>query len=110
MKKNAKIMEFFSAFGRSLMLPIAMLAAVGILLGLTAALMKPQIQDAFPFLTNAVVLYVITAIKSISGKVFDLIPVLFSISISLGLAKKERRLLPWQVLLDILLCYGVHLL
>ena len=54
--------------------------------------MKPQIQDAFPFLTNAVVLYVITAIKSISGKVFDLIPVLFSISISLGLAKKEKEI------------------
>jgi PTS system maltose and glucose-specific IIC component len=92
MSKKSKAMEFFSAFGRSLMLPIAMLAAVGILLGLSAALTKPQIQEAMPFLTNHIVLYVIVSIKSISAQIFGLIPVLFSISIALGLAKKEKEI------------------
>lgn len=36
--KNNKIMNFFSDLGRSLMMPIAALAACGIVLGLTAAL------------------------------------------------------------------------
>lgn len=48
MKKN-KVMNFFSALGRSLMMPIAALAACGIVLGLTAALMKPQVLEGAPF-------------------------------------------------------------
>ena len=40
-----KIMGFFSDLGRSLMMPIAALAACGIVLGLSSALMKPQVQE-----------------------------------------------------------------
>ena len=47
MKKN-RIMNFFSDLGRSLMMPIAALAACGIVLGLTAALTKPQVLAAVP--------------------------------------------------------------
>ena len=39
MNKN-KVMDFFSALGRSLLMPIAALAACGIVLGLSSALMK----------------------------------------------------------------------
>ena len=45
MGKN-KIINFFSALGRSLLMPIAALAACGIVLGLTSALMKAQVQAA----------------------------------------------------------------
>ena len=45
MNKN-KIMTFFSALGRSLLMPIAALAACGIVLGLTSALMKTQVVEA----------------------------------------------------------------
>ena len=50
MGKN-KVMDFFSALGRSLLMPIAALAACGIVLGLTSALMKAQVQAAAPFFT-----------------------------------------------------------
>ena len=49
-----KIMNFFSDLGRSLMMPIAALAACGIVLGLTSAFMKPQVQGAIPFLAATV--------------------------------------------------------
>lgn len=49
MGKKVKIMEFFSALGRSLMMPIAALAVAGLLLGLTGAMAKPQVQNLFPF-------------------------------------------------------------
>ena len=49
MKKN-KVMDFFSALGRSLMMPIAALAACGIILGVTAALLKTQVVEAVAFL------------------------------------------------------------
>lgn len=85
-----KIMNNLQAFGRSLMLPIATLASVGILFGLTAALSRPQVQAFLPFLENEYIYYILFLIRSMSIKVFDLIPVLFAISVAMGLAKKEK--------------------
>lgn len=92
MSKKNKVMDFFSALGRSLMLPIATLAAAGLLLGLTSALLKTQVQDALPFLTNAGVLYILNLIKTITSTIFGMIPVLFSICIAFGLAKEEKEI------------------
>lgn len=89
MKKN-KIMDFFSTLGSSLMMPIAALAACGILLGISGALLKDQVVAALPFLENPAVFYVIDTLRTISGVVFTLIPVLFAISISLGMAKEDK--------------------
>lgn len=86
-----KIMDFFSALGRSLMMPIAALAACGIVLGLTSALMKPQVIAAVPFLQQELISFVITTLNKASGVVFTLIPVLFAISIALGLAKEDKE-------------------
>lgn len=85
-----KIMNFFSDLGRSLMMPIAALAACGIVLGLTSAFMKPQVQGAIPFLAATVPLFIISTLNKVSGIVFTLMPVLFSISIAMGLAKEDK--------------------
>lgn len=50
--KKGKIMNFFSDLGRSLMMPIAALAACGIVLGLTSALMKEQVLNRHPVLSQ----------------------------------------------------------
>ncbi len=91
MKKN-RAMDFFSALGRSLLMPIAALAACGIVLGLTSALMKAQVQSAVPFLQQGLIYFVISTLNKISGVVFTLIPVLFSISISFGMAREEKEI------------------
>ncbi|MFA9378908.1 MAG: hypothetical protein ACERKZ_19495 [Lachnotalea sp.] len=49
MNRKQRILGFFQAFGRSLMLPIATIAAVGILYGFTAALSRPQVQPSSIF-------------------------------------------------------------
>lgn len=59
---KSKIMKFFSDLGRSLMMPVAALAACGIILGITSALLKTQVQDAVPFLTASVPLFIITTL------------------------------------------------
>ncbi len=92
MSRKQKVMNELQAFGRSLMIPIATLAAVGILYGLTAALSREQVQEYLPFLQNKYIYYILFLIRTMSGKVFDLIPVLFSISIAMGLAKKEKHI------------------
>ncbi|MDH6366580.1 MULTISPECIES: PTS transporter subunit EIIC [unclassified Breznakia] len=87
-----RIMDFLSALGRSLMMPIAALAACGIVLGLTAALLKPQVIEVLPFLANGGVSYIITMLNKVSGVVFTLIPVLFAISIAFGMAKEDKEI------------------
>lgn len=89
--KNNRIMNFFSNLGRSLMMPIAALAACGIILGLTSALMKAQIVAAAPFLGEGFLGFIILSLNKISGVVFTLIPALFAISIAMGLAKEEKE-------------------
>lgn len=91
MKKN-KVMEFFSALGRSLMMPIAALAACGIVLGISSALMKTQVLEAVPFLQQEVVYFIIMTLNKVSSVVFTLIPVLFAISIAFGLAKEDKEI------------------
>lgn len=90
MKKN-RIMDFFSALGRSLMMPIAALAACGIVLGLSSALMKPQVVTALPWLGTGVIGFIIMMLNKVSGVVFTLLPVLFAISIAMGLAKEDKE-------------------
>ncbi len=91
-KTNSKVLAWFQAFGRALMLPIAIIAAVGIFYGFTAALSRPQVADMLPFMSNEYASYILLTIRTLCGKVFDLIPVLFAISIALGLAKKEKEI------------------
>ena len=91
MKKN-KIMDFFSALGRSLLMPIAALAACGIFLGLSSALMKAQVQEALPFLSQTYIYFIIYTINKVAGVVFTLIPVLFAISIAFGMVKEEKEI------------------
>ena len=91
MGKN-KVMDFFSALGRSLLMPIAALAACGIVLGLTSALMKAQVQAAAPFLHQELLYFIISTLNKVAGVVFTLIPVLFAISISFGMAREEKEI------------------
>lgn len=90
MNKN-KVMNFFSDLGRSLLMPIAALAAYGILLGLSSALLKAQVQEALPFLSTGILHFIIATLNKIANVVFTLLPVLFAISISFGLAKEEKE-------------------
>lgn len=90
MKKN-NVMNFFSDLGRSLMMPIAALAACGIILGLTSALMKAQVVAAAPFLGEGLLGFIILLLNKVSGVVFTLVPVLFTISIAMGLANEEKE-------------------
>ena len=85
-----KLTDYFQQLGRAFMLPISLLAATGIFLGLAAASANPQIQEFAPFLGSDSVMYITQLIRKVSGTLFGNIPLLFAISLSLGMAKKEK--------------------
>lgn len=76
-------------FGKALMMPISVIAAAGIFLGLAAAMQNPAVTgDAFANLKYAQ--WVIGFIRQVAGALFANLPLLFAVAIAIGLAKAEK--------------------
>ncbi len=77
-------------FGKALMLPIAILPAAGFLLGIGGALSNPNTINAYPFL-DEYWLQDIFLIMAGSGEiVFANLPILFAVSLAVGLSKTDK--------------------
>ncbi|TLQ51925.1 PTS glucose transporter subunit IIBC [Lacticaseibacillus casei] len=80
----------FSKLGRAFMLPIAILPAAGLLLGLGGALTNKGALAAYPFL-DQVWLQTILKVMNLAGNaVFANIALIFTIGVAVGLAKGDR--------------------
>lgn len=77
-------------FGRSLLLPIAVMAPIGMVMGITGALTQSYMISRFPFLGNEFLNMLINSLKSITSVVFDNIPLLFAMGVAYGMSKKEK--------------------
>ncbi len=79
-------------FGRSLLLPIALMAPVGMLMGITNAFAQSYMIDKFPILGNAIFQLIIVSLRSMSSIIFDNIPLLFAMGVAYGMANHEKGL------------------
>ncbi|RBP58317.1 hypothetical protein BHG07_15635 [Brenneria salicis ATCC 15712 = DSM 30166] len=74
------------AFGKALMMPISVIAAAGIFLGLAAAMQNPAITgDAFSDMK--IPQLIIGFIRQIAGALFANLPLFFAVASAIGLAK-----------------------
>lgn len=89
-KKRNNLWEFFQGLGKTFMLPVALLAFMGLLLGIGSSFSSATTIKSFPFLGNAVLQFIFRLMSNIGGFAFSYLPVLFAISIPLGLARKEK--------------------
>lgn len=93
MSKNSKfsaIGQWFTQLGQAFMLPIAILPVAGLLLGLGGALTNDAAISAFPVL-NQVWLQNVLKIMNVAGNaVFSNLALIFSIGLSVGLAKGDK--------------------
>ncbi|MEN4598564.1 PTS transporter subunit EIIC [Pantoea agglomerans] len=77
------------AFGKALMMPISVIAAAGIFLGLAAAMQNPAVTgDAFAQMQ--VPQLIIGFIRKVAGALFANLPVFFAVASAIGLAKAEK--------------------
>lgn len=79
-----------SKLGQALMLPISILPAAGLLLGLGGALTNPATIAAFPFLEQAWLQTILQVMNSAGGAVFANLPLIFAIGIAVGLANGDK--------------------
>jgi maltose/glucose PTS system EIICB component len=77
-------------FGKSFMLPIAILPAAGLLLGIGGALSNPNTVSAYPFLDTAWLQAIFTVMSAAGNIVFANLPVIFAVGVAIGLAKSDK--------------------
>ncbi len=77
-------------FGKSFMLPVAVLPAAGLLLGIGGALSNPNTVAAWPFLDVAWLQGIFTIMASAGSIVFANLAVLFAVGVAVGLAKGDK--------------------
>ena len=77
-------------FGKSFMLPIAILPAAGLLLGIGGALSNPNTVSAYPFLDYAWLQAIFTVMSSAGNIVFANLPAIFAVGVAIGLAKSDK--------------------
>ncbi len=77
-------------FGKSFMLPIAVLPAAGLLLGIGGALSNPNSIKAYPFLDVSWLQSIFTIMASAGSVIFANLALLFAIGVAVGLAKSDK--------------------
>lgn len=89
-QSKGTVMDFLQGLGRTFMLPVALLAFMGLFLGIGSSFASEATINAFPFLGNAVLQTVFRFMSTIGAFAFSNLPVLFAMAIPLGLARQEK--------------------
>ncbi|WP_318367090.1 PTS transporter subunit EIIC [Enterobacter sp.] len=109
---NASLKDDIQTFGRALLLPIAVLAPVGMVMGICAALGQNYMIDKAPFLGNPAFKAFLASAGSISSVIFQNIPLLFAMGVAYGMSKKEKGIAVFASViayLTLLISMHVHL-
>ena len=85
-----KISQEVQRFGRSLLLPIAIMAPIGLILGLTGAFVQPYMVERVAFLQNDTLQMILVSLRNISDVVFSNIPVLFAMGVAYGMTRNDK--------------------
>lgn len=90
MTRRQRINENIQRFGRSLLLPIAVMAPVGMILGITGALVQGYMIEKLPFLGNPILNTILISLRDIANVIFSNIPILFAMGVAYGMSKNQK--------------------
>lgn len=85
-----KFMFYFQSLGKTFMLPVSLMAFLGIFLGIGASFTSPSTIETLPFLKNEILQLIFSYMVSISSYAFTYLPLLFAVAIPLGISKREK--------------------
>lgn len=109
---SAHFKNEIQTFGRSLLLPIAVLAPIGMFLGISSALSQTYMISKMPFLGSDFFRMLFSSIRDIASIIFANIPLLFAMGVAYGLSKKEKGIAVFTSVisyLTLLISMNVHL-
>lgn len=82
--------KLLQKIGKSFMLPIAILPAAGLLLGIGGALSNPNTVMAYPILNNSILQGIFKVMAAAGNVVFANLALMLCIGLCVGLAKKDK--------------------
>lgn len=89
-------------FGRTLLGPLSIIIFAGLLLGIVSILQNPNITGE-TFANANMVQTIIDGIDALVSQLFDLLPILFAISVATGLAKEDKEIAGLSVVIGFIL-------
>ena len=89
-KSDGSLFAKAQGFSKSFMLPISVLPAAGILLGIGGALSNPNSVKAYPFLNIEWLQNVFTVMAAAGDVIFSNLPILFAVGVAVGLTKTDK--------------------
>ena len=103
LEQGGSLFAMLQRFGKALMLPIAILPAAGLLLGIGGTLSNPNTLQAFGFLNIRWIQIILMLMESAGNIVFENLPVLFAVGLSTGLARKDKGTVGLSAILSMLI-------
>ncbi|WP_071396541.1 PTS transporter subunit EIIC [Bacillus tuaregi] len=89
MKK--KLQSYFSLLGRSFLMAVAVMSFFVLLLSLGAVLKNPHFIEAAPFLGNTAIQFIANALSESGLVVIRFMPLVFAVSIAIGMSEKGTK-------------------
>ena len=90
MNKKVNFWEFFQGLGKTFMLPVSLLAACGIMLGIGSSFSSSVTAEILPFLKIPIIKVFFEFMATIGSFAFSNLPAMFAIAIPLGLARDDK--------------------
>lgn len=90
MSKKVGCWEFFQGLGKTFMLPVSLLAACGIMLGIGSSFSSSVTAEILPFLKVPVIKLFFEFMSTIGSFAFSNLPIMFAMAIPLGLARQDK--------------------
>ncbi len=88
--KGIVVFKQLSKIGKAFMLPVAILPAAGLLLGIGGALSNPTTVAAYPILDNHVLQGIFGVMSAAGATVFENLAILLAVGLCIGLAKRDK--------------------
>ncbi len=88
--RRVRIFSFFQELGKTFMFPVALLAFLGILLGLGSSITSDPVIQRFPFLGHSWIQLFFQYLTMVGSLAFRYLPALFAMAIPLGLSKRNK--------------------
>ncbi|MGD6748605.1 maltose/glucose-specific PTS transporter subunit IIBC [Streptomyces sp. BH105] len=89
-KTKAALWEFLQSLGKTFMLPVALLAFCGIMLGIGSSLSSDAVTNNLTFLQGQGFHLVFTWMAGTGQVAFQFLPVMFAMAVPLGLAREDK--------------------
>lgn len=93
---------YIQKLGKSLMAPLSIIVAAGLLLGLASTLLNPLIfGDSLKNL--AAVNGFVSLVNALAGALFGLLPILFCISVAIGMVREDKEIAAFSAVIGFVL-------